>query len=137
MIFVTLKMKLRSQGSILVSAFSWCLCSTNLVRLCKISLQMLSGNLNDLCDLEIMSRSPSSNLAFVLPWCFFARNSVRIRQIFLPIYRGNHLSNVVALNYLCDLRERSMSPGSNLVLAIPWCFRVPNSVRIHEIFLQI
>ena len=32
---------------------------------------------------------------------------------------------------------RSRSTGSNLVFTMPWCFSVPNLVRIHQLFLQI
>ena len=32
---------------------------------------------------------------------------------------------------------RSRLQGSNLVLALPWCFSVPNLVKMHQIFFRI
>ena len=141
---VTSKLRSRLPGSNLVFALPCCSCVPNLVRIRQIFLQILSENhlscvgaLMTSVTLKMMSRLPNSNLVFDLLWCFYVKNFVRIRQIFLQILSGNHLSSVVALNDLCDLENEVKVTGSNMVFVLPWCFCLPNLVRIHQIFLEI
>ena len=85
---VTLKLWLRSPGSNLVFAMSWCSCVPNFVRMHQIFLQILSGNhfshviaLNDLGYLENeveVTRFELGHTVFILPWCFCVPNLVTI-----------------------------------------------------------
>ena len=80
------------------------------------------------------SRSWGSNMVFTTTWCFCVTNSVRVRQIFLEILCGNHISNPVALNDICDLGNEVKVAWFELGRGLPWSLYL---VKICQIILQI
>ena len=93
--------------------------------------------LNDLCDLQslvkIIRFELGLTLALVLLYTKFgedkSNNSWDIAQ--KPYFIGSIWIISVTL------KMRSMSPDSNSVFILPWCFIVPNLVKIGHIFLEI
>ena len=105
---VTLKIRLRTPGQILVFVLPWCFCVPNLVRIHQIVLQVLSGNhisylvaLNDLRDLENKVKVTRFKLGFR-------------HALMLPCTRfGEHTSNISS-----DIKQKPFLINSNGLLGL-------------------
>ena len=127
---VTLKIKSRSSGLNWLFILPWCFCAPNLVRIHRVLLQILSGNhlcyaegLYDLSDLENKVKVTRFELglcpALVLLCTKFGEDTSSLSS-----------DTQWKPSFLCKITW-------TLVFILPWCFCVPNLVRICQIFLQI
>ena len=117
---------------------------TKIVRIRKIFLQILSVKhllyvvaLNDPWSLKLRSRSLGLNLVFDLPWWSCVPNLVRIRQRFFRYWAETIFHMLSTWMTFVILKLRSRSHGSKIIFVLPWCFCVPNLVKIRQIFLEI
>ena len=137
--FMALKMRLRSQGSILVSTLSFCLCVPNLVRLLQTFLQIWSENhfkwhpwpWKERQGHEVQTLYSSCAAAPVHQiWLGYVKYFFRYWAETIFFMLSTWMTYVT-------LKLRSRSPGSNMIFVLPCCFCVPKLVKIPQIVFEI
>ena len=137
-----LKIRSRSPGSNLVFVLPWCFWVPILVRIYQIFLQIMSGNhlsyavaFNDLCDLGNKVKVTRFKLGLchaLLLLC--TRIGEETSHISSDIERKPSFTCCRFEMTRVTSKIRSRSPISNMVFILPWCFCVPNLVRIRQVF---
>ena len=142
---VTLKMRARSPGSSTVFTLSWCFSVPNLVRIYfQIFLEILTGNhpsyvvaLMTSVTWKTRSMSPNSNFVLrLVPVLQCTKFGEDMSNIYWDIEWKPSFMSSPWMTFV-TLKVKSRSPSSNFIFGLPWCFCVPNLVRIDQIFLEI